>query len=366
MSPRSIASRLAEILARQPQPHRLAYTIRAQGDRVTRLAWSPRDGARLAVPARDGGVRVHDTATGALLLDLDGHAEQAMGVAWSHDDSRLASIGHDDELCIWDIARDALHESFTCREGSLTGVAWTAGMLAATSESGCVLRWRDPDAADQRRPGRSPAALPHLVRDEPLANPGALHASFSPDGRHLAVAARGGAVRLWDPWSGTLEARLDGHGDASVITAWSPDGTRFATGAKDGTCRVWDLSRRAPEAVLHTGSAEVRAVAWHPGGGVLAVKLVDAVAFWRPDPWRPVGFIAEPGPELGWSTGLAFHPRLPLLASLGDEDRHVRVWDFDVARLSRDAIPLPSWTRVPVARDHPSPRPHGRRRVVIV
>ena len=366
MSPRSFASRLAEMLARTPRPHQLAYSITTPRDRVTRLAWS-HDSRRLAIPSRDGGVRVHDTATGEPLIALEGHAARAMGVAWAPGDAWLASIGGDDELCIWDVACGDLHASFTCHAGSLTSVAWTPGMLVATSETGCVLRWRDPETADGGDPRADPAEPMDLVALEALRSPGALHASFSPDGRRLAVAGRGGAVRLWDPWAGTLEAVLDGHADASVVTAWAPDGTRFATGAKDGTCRIWDAPRRATEAVLQTGSAEVRAVAWHPGGRLLATKLLDAVVLWRPDPWRPVGHFLEQGPDLGWSTGLAFNPQLPLLATLGQGDLHVRVWHLDEERLPQEAIALPDWSRFGVWRDRiSSQEPRRQRRIVIV
>lgn len=368
MSPRSFASRMAELLARtRPAPAfcRLAYTIDAQSDRVTRLAWS-NDGTRLAVPSRDGGVRVHDAESGALLAEIEGHAAQAMGVAWSPDDRRLASIGGDDQLCVWDVARGTLHESFTCGEGSLTGVAWAGGMhggmLVATSETGCVLRWRAHGERPATDAGDDSRELPSLIADEPLDSPGALHASFSPDGRVLAVGSRDGAVRLWDPSSAVPLALLQGHTSASVITAWSPDGLTFASGSKDGTCRVWDLAAARTNGILHARSPEVRAVAWHPGGGLLATKSCDGIAFWRPDPWRSVAFIDEEGAGVGWSTGLAFHPRLPLLATLGGNDRLVRVWWLDADNLPHEEIPLTD--RAAGGHRLPSVRP--RRRVVIV
>ena len=363
---------MAELLSRtRPAPAiwRIAYTIEAQSDRVTRLAWS-NDGARLAVPSRDGGVRVHDAESGTLLTELEGHAAQAMGVAWSPDDRRLASIGGD-EMRVWDVARGTPHESFACAEGSLTGVAWAdrtrdgmpGGMLVATSETGCVLRWRDRDERPATDVGDDSRELPSLTVDEPLASPGALHASFSPDGRVLAVGSRDGAVRLWDPWSAVPLALLQAHTDASVITAWSPDGLSFASGAKDGTCRVWNLAAARTHAVLQARSPEVRAIAWHPGGGLLATKSCDGIAFWREDPWRPVAFIDEEGASVGWSTGLAFHPRLPLLATLGGNDRLVRVWWLDADRLPHEEVPLAD-RPAPARHRVPSVRP--RRRVVIV
>jgi len=73
----------------------------------------------------------------------------------------------------------------------------------------------------------------------------------------------------------------------------------------------------------------------------------------RTDGWRTVGAIPEDAAAVGWSTGLAFHPGRPLLATLGERDRLVRVWALEPDRLPRDAIDPESLR----ARSEPFVRP---------
>lgn len=324
---------------------RLRYSLFEQTDRVTRLAWSP-DGSLLAVPSRDGRVRVHDAASGALRTELAGHTGWAMGVAWSPDGRTLASIGFQERARTWDVARGTQLQELECSGGDPTGIAWCprGGMLAASCETGSVQRWHE---RTERRTGELA-----LVRAEPLHSPGALHLAWSPDSRRLAVGARDGTVRVWDPWSGTLLARQAGHRDAVVVVAWAPDGRSLASGSKDGTILLWDAADARLSAVLDTHRDHVMAIAFSPDGSLLASKSRDgSVLLWRPRPWRVIVAIPEPAAEIGWTVGLAFHPQEPLLATLGEGDRIVRVWETDpralpdrglhVREIASAAVPWP-------------------------
>ena len=54
-----------------------------------------------------------------------------------------------------------------------------------------------------------------------------------------------------------------------------------------------------------------------------------------PNTWEAVKDINEPSAQ-GWCAGLAFHPKEPILATLGKQDTVVRVWSLDIdALLSR-------------------------------
>jgi WD40 repeat protein len=77
-----------------------------------------------------------------------------------------------------------------------------------------------------------------------LLQTGNLHmAAFSPDGRYLAVAAKG-KVALWDMAS-LKEVRSYPTDPVNVINresiAFHPDGRRVITGQPDGTALVWDF-----------------------------------------------------------------------------------------------------------------------------
>lgn len=106
---------------------------------------------------------------------------------------------------------------------------------------------------------------------------------WSPDGKHLAVAAgpiRYGSVHVWDALTGTHEVVLtpepstNQYVDREVYAtqvAWSPDGTHLASAI--GDIQVWDpltgklLTRYFPE--VHT-TTTINQVAWSSDGQYLA------------------------------------------------------------------------------------------------
>ena len=63
-------------------------------------------------------------------------------------------------------------------------------------------------------------------------------ASFSPDGRWLVSAAFRAA--LWDPRSGVIVVRLQGHEGPVTAALFDESGRRVVTGGVDGTVRTYD------------------------------------------------------------------------------------------------------------------------------
>ena len=55
----------------------------------------------------------------------------------------------------------------------------------------------------------------------------------------------------------------------------------------------------------------------------------DTVRLWRTDTWEAVAVLRETTSE-AWIPGLAFHPHRPCLATLGEKDRVIRIWDLDM------------------------------------
>ena len=60
--------------------------------------------------------------------------------------------------------------------------------------------------------------------------------AFSPDGKTLATASRGGNVQLWDVATGKLIDTLKGHSSALRAVVFSPDGRTLASASRRPDC----------------------------------------------------------------------------------------------------------------------------------
>jgi WD40 repeat protein/serine/threonine protein kinase len=212
------------------------------------------------------------------------HSETVVHVAFSPDDSQLATARMDGTLTIWD-AR--------------------TGRIVHTLEQ-------------QIAPGR-------IVPVDSLA--------YSPDGRYLALARRDGTVLVWNPARAQPLHTLRGHEGAAGKVAFSPDSRTLASGGADGTVRLWDMTSGESLRVFPNHPVGVRGVAFRPDGrSVLAACQDGTVTVWDRDTRRPTfsfrGKLRNPGSA--W-----FSPDARRLAR-SSFDGVLKVWDTTTGKLEID------------------------------
>jgi len=293
----------------------LRYALGPFDKKVSRLAWSP-DGRMLAVPCRDKLVYLYEGDSGEILKTLEGHTQEVLSVAWSPDAKLLASGGWDNVIRVWDTDRETMIKVLEGHEREVNAVAWSpdGAIIASSSEDETVRLW-------STRSWELKGTLPHV---------GALHAAWSPDGKLLAVGSSSGGVTVWDVSKGEPCRALEGQIRDSAMVVWGPDGRLLASAAKDHTVCLWDTEQELLLETLRDHTAEVIALSFSGDARLLSTKSRDdTVRIWDCDSWQPVGIIVETATSTGWCVGLAFHPNQPALASLGRQDRQVRVWDLE-------------------------------------
>ncbi len=333
---------------RSPEPPdgvTLVRTLRGHTAGIGRIAWSP-DGRLLASPSADGTIRLWDAASGTCLHVLQ-EAGELVSVALDSSGEVLA-VGTKYGVSLWDVARGRrvrkLGDSrFRSIGNHAVSVAFHPRnpLLAVLSPTGTVTFWETPA-------GR-------LLQTIDLEGPSRAIA-FDPTGRTLATAGR--RLYVFERNRDGLEWRLrvqTSPSEADFFTDFDPEGHILVFGGRDAV-KLHDAQTGKPLRALEGHQNTVDCVDFSPDGRLLASKSNDdTVRLWRCDTWETVAIIPERKTKKHWWPGLAFHPQLPFLATVGSDsptsdprededeeslDRVIHIWELDLAVLLAKKAPL--------------------------
>ena len=289
--------------------------------KVRALAWSP-DGRTLATGSEDETVGLLDLTASQFKSVITSYYSEVNCVEWSPDGSRILATTLDGEVHLVDPRGGRSQMILETDSGIFPKAFWLKdGRHYLTFDrAGGIKFWR--------LGGKRPEEF------FKIKVPSLRHGALSPDGSILALATSEGQIALYDVAKRDELGRLPGRGKVLGVH-WAPKGKILIASMDDTTVRVWDVRRRRQDTVLEGHLAPVLSMDFSADMKLLATQDADGVInIWRADTWHRVSRITDSLPA--GSECLAFHPKAPILATIGTKNSNVKIWQLDIKALLKD------------------------------
>jgi WD40 repeat protein len=246
-----------------------AWTVAAPGNArtytgggaATEVAVSA-DGRWIGVVSGKSARAWHENATESDHLELTGHTDPIVTIAFDAAGARAVTASHDGTVRMWDLHSGAGQVVFTSDRGARSAefTGDDQHIIAATHDGSVVVI--DVDRNTTRR------VATHRG--------GAWIARAAPDGQAVVSAGSDSIARIAFPGAETHV--LAGHRGVVFDVASSSDGARFVTASVDGSVRVWGAPDRAEPLVLRALSP-ARAGTIDDSGRTVAIGTDDGTAW---------------------------------------------------------------------------------------
>jgi small GTP-binding protein len=305
-----------------PRGLKLLHVLRGHEDVILRLFWT-QSGGTLVSTSVDKTIRLWDPDRGVLRVCLDGHFEGVNQVVCPTDERWLASCSFDRTIRLWDLQAKKTLSVLQGHSDDISSIDLSPDdkVLASGSADHTIRLW-------STRTWESFKTL-----DEHRA--GVYRVAWSPDGKCLASCSKDGRAVVWDTstWNKIYTLSLPFRERPSSV-AWSHNGGRtLAVTTFNGRTHLWTRGQSAPEVILEGHTSIVRSAAFSPDDRILATSSMDGtIRLWRLDTWKEITRFIEPTSGF-WPQGIAFHPVEPILATFGDKDETIRLWQLDCSVL---------------------------------
>lgn len=282
-----------------------------EGSPIVALSFT-KDGNRLAVVSKEGGLRIWDIAGKKVVLEGEKPAQPVTVVRRSSGLMCVATEGG--VIQIVDIEDGKKTGKLQLQGGPVRALAMSrsGGKLAAAGGDNTVHVW-NLDSMTEIGKG-----LPHQ---------GAVVAlDFSTDERYVLTGGEEKTARLWNPEEGVMVMPAMSCGDKITKARVSPDGSMIGTLVEDGSVQLWDALTGVRLPVSLREESPMNDFVWARTGMRGATASSEGHAtIWTMRNGVPRGErILHAGPVLV----MTFSPDSKLLAT-GSADGEARLWRTD-------------------------------------
>jgi len=319
----------------KPLPFGTIYDIyHGHTNNVNGVSWS-QDNKQIASASYDGSVQVWNAINGVSNTNFMGDigtTEPAYDVAWSFNGNNVASCsnsydGKRHKVYIWVASNGNILSTSLARDdhkGLINAIAWSPdnSKIATASFDGTVKVWKADDGS--------------LLQTYRGHTKGVYDVTWSPDNNRIASCSER-SVHVWVALTGERKLTYGGHSDNILSVSWIPtrNGELIASSSVDQTVNIWSAITGNDEMPQKPFEAAVRKVRWSHNGKYLAAgtRSIGVVHVWEaatgsevsPHPYnekeqdKNINVIKVDINALAWS------PDGTMIAS-GGTDKLVHVW----------------------------------------
>lgn len=215
------------------------------------------------VTGRSGEVAFRDVSTSELIGIHAGHRGACTRIVVQPGSTRVASLGEDGQVVVWDSATGDVVQRIQLPEaagGARDAAFHNDGELLLTVDDAGYLRVWDTRDARLRQEFRAHSVVSSVI---------ATH----PDGRHVVTAGIDGSLRAW---------RIQQHFAATVLASddgvtwseFSQDGKQFVSSHESGNVRIYDANTlQLRQELVHSADDWVKQAHFSPGDGSQLLTL---------------------------------------------------------------------------------------------